>query len=257
MSYFTHAENQRILWNLVHKSPHFIPTGQPEQQEQWFRQMMNTFYMKNMPTIGAAKTSGELLVWNKRALDYLVHDLQCRKTILAGQSTILPSIQATNITTVPMASMAPTVTMAHTVNTVTTVPTAYSMTDERNQRADLEKSRFAEYQSQYMSLLAKPNIVPPMEFTVTTNEEKITNMDDLIASQIRMRETELRQIHAKREQEYPQLSKQSDNNSPLDTIRDSPPRIRFIEDTSPPSLNDTSDTDKRVSWSSVITEIAN
>lgn len=156
---FTHADNQKILWDLIQKSPFFLEYT-PANRETWFKDILADFYYKNPVQ---PKTAKELLEINKRVLSHMTKDLQNRigYTILSPEEAASANL--------------------HT----------YNVAQDRQAKEEEMKTMYSKYQTDYHSLLQTraPNAVEWNKPAVA--EEKIKNMEELIEQQIRQREMDL------------------------------------------------------------------
>jgi hypothetical protein len=158
---FFHAENQRLLFETLQKSPYFIEFSQKyaNEKEGWFVIASDKFCKTKMISVDAANDARSLLEINKQALQFMIADLKR----LLGYS------DASNPITIPM-------------------PIAYNISVERQERDDRWTKEFSSYQEEYNRLLAPP-IRPETVFSSET-DEKIKNMDELLAEQVKRRTAE-------------------------------------------------------------------
>ena len=208
---FLHIENQTLLWNSLQKSPYIVEFQQKyaAHRESWFRGIVEQFYTQwigaGRPIPTAAK---DLLEMNKHALKLMVSDLKRLLGYSASASSNNGSASA------PLAS--------------------YDMGFEKKQREDKWSSEFSQYQEEYNRILASPALprnVLPSEMT----DERITNMDELLAEHAKRREYDLSSIAAGFPQlplQPPQLPLQPQpaNDSNPVVASQSHPRLKILEE---------------------------
>lgn len=171
---FLHIENQSLLWNSLQKSPYIVEFQQKyaAHRENWFRGIIEQFYMQwigqRQPVPNTAK---DLLEMNKQALQFMVQDL---KRLLGYSSSAMES-HKNNGASIPLMS--------------------YDVAAEKKQREDKWSSEFSQYQAEYNRLLASP-VVPRSVLPSETTDERITNMDALLAEHTKRREYDLSSIAA-------------------------------------------------------------
>jgi hypothetical protein len=159
MSSFIAASNQEMLWRTIQKNSLFGQTLTQEQQPIWFREIIGNFYSE---TTNKNLTNNLLLELNKNTLRYMVHNLKQ----YASQSS----------------------------QTSQTSQTSHaSMEEPINDRLQPQSSS---YQGDYDKLQSNYNnmhqrIVPKEpDFKEKFDNEKITNMDELLQQQLKDRELE-------------------------------------------------------------------
>lgn len=154
---FTHIENQKILWEVIQKSPFFIEYSPRTSREMWFQDAFSRFYRENPLQ---PKNKVELLEANKAVLQYMTEDLKrqlgYKRETLAIEMSLHPT---------------------------------YNLEEERKAKEEREKAAYANFQTQYHQMLQTPK--PTTMRLTEQSDEKIKNMDELIQQQIRQREMDL------------------------------------------------------------------
>ena len=154
---FTHIENQKILWEVIQKSPFFIEYSPRTSRESWFQETFSRFYRENPLQ---PKTKRELLEANKSVLHYMTEDLKrqlgYKRETLAIEMSLHPT---------------------------------YNVEEEKKAKEEREKASYANFQSQYHMLLQTPK--PSTMRLTEKGDEKIKNMDELLQEQIKQREMDL------------------------------------------------------------------
>jgi len=176
---FFHAENQQILWLAIQKSPYLLEFSQKYagHKETWFQGISEQFYSQwisqNGPVPANAK---ELLEMNKRALEYFVLDL---KRLLGYHESVSD----------PLSS--------------------YNVAKEKQTREETNASKFNHYQAEYGRLLQRPAVPQNGLQSESAANQKIKNMDELLAEQAKLREMDLAAFSSK-----PTVSETKPNEQP-------------------------------------------
>jgi hypothetical protein len=159
---FFHADNQRLLYETLQKSPYFIEFSQKyaSEKEKWFLNMPGQFCAQYRTGIDETKDAKSLLEINKQALRFMVLDL---KRILGYHD---------QITATPIS--------------------VYNVSLEKASREDKWTNEFSSYQEEYNRLLAPP--VRPETAFASEKDEKIKNMDELLAEQVKRRTVEYAEL---------------------------------------------------------------
>ena len=193
---FLHIENQHILLSSLQKTPYLVEFTEkyPGYKDNWFRGIIEQFYTKWIDQGHVIpQSASELLEMNKQAIHYMIGDL---KRILGytyatleipKYSSVLPNYASYPLSTpIHASSPLPSPSPSSELNWIN----GTNVADEKKMREDHLKSQFSQYQNEYMSLLAKPNL-PTYELPQETADTKIRNMDELIMEQTRMRDMDL------------------------------------------------------------------
>jgi hypothetical protein len=154
---FFHADNQRILYETLQKSPFFMEYSQKfaGKKEQWFRSTSEQFYeSEREEDVNAAINPKSLLEINKQALRFMIADL---KRLLGYHDILAPSVPIS----------------------------VYNVSLEKASREDKWSNEYKSYQEEYNRLLAPP--VRPETAFASEMDEKIKNMDELLAEQVKRR----------------------------------------------------------------------
>lgn len=160
MSLFVSAENQELLWNLIHKNPlaqqHFTQIT-TESKEEWFKYIIRHFYTQLQHRNISVS---ELQRINQDVLLFMLNSIRDKMQTMNQQpSPTTPMQSHTNIL------------RKDTSNTI--------------------QDAFATREQEYSRLLEK---TPPKEvnFADALEEPVISNMDELVKAHIQKREHELR-----------------------------------------------------------------
>jgi len=176
MSLFISNENQNLLFEMIHKTPEIQKAfSTVDEKNTWFREVIEHFFNKLPPSI----TREVLKQVNRDALGYMVNTL---KTICLNkeQIQIQKPLQMQSLEQ-PMLSLEQQ------------PQTQYKPTKREQTLEPKEYTTFFD--------LPKPKII---DFSEKLDDDVITNMDELIEEQKRMREREL--------QEYTVLNPPPSNN---------------------------------------------
>ena len=149
--------NQQILWNTVNRIPAFMQLPLPKRELE-FKNITEYFYREHMANTPILST-------------IQLQELN-RKTILAF---LPPSPVNSTRPPLPPSTLSPPVSESNIVET----------RQEKQERAFLER------QNMYAQMTEKPNLPSPEMFKEKETDEKITNMDELIASYQKQRNLEI------------------------------------------------------------------
>lgn len=182
---FFHADNQRLLYETLQKSPYFIEFSQKyaAEKEGWFLSAPVQFYERNRADVDASINPKSLLEINQKALRFMVLDL---KRLLGYPDTTNP---ATIIT--------------------------YNVSLDKASREDRWSNEYKSYQEEYNRLLAAP-VRPETVFSAEV-DEKIKNMDELLAEQVK-----------RRTMDYAELMPPAPSNGP--SVNTGSIRLKIMED---------------------------
>ena len=155
MTGFISSKNQEMLWKTIQKNHLFGDVLTIEEQPIWFREIIGNVYHENS---GKDLKQSELLEINKNTLKYMVHDLKER---LTKQNS----------------------------NTFTN-PINEPIYDRIEPKSSSYQNEFEKLQNDYNNLHKR--IIPrEPNFKEQINDEKISNMDELIEKQLKEREIDL------------------------------------------------------------------
>jgi len=160
MTLFVHRENQEILWQNVTQSEAFQRTFSqrpPYESNEWFRNIIQMFYQESVRQ--RIETRPALVEFNRQVLRFMLQDLSQRVTAQKPSNPLLNDRMIT-----------------HNLQ-----PSGMESKEEMHAR------EFAQRQREYDALLKRPE-PPAPQFGDTVKDEVITNMDELIQQQLRMRE---------------------------------------------------------------------
>ena len=158
MSLFVTAENQELLWNLIHKNPlaqqHFMQIT-TESKEEWFKYVIRHFYTQHERR---NLTVPELQRINQDVLVFMLNSIRDKMQTMNHQPPTAPMQSHTNVL------------RKDTSNTI--------------------QDAFATREQEYSRLIEKKP-PPDVKFTDTLDEPIISNMDELVKAHLKQREQEL------------------------------------------------------------------
>ena len=212
---FQHPDNQSLLWQTLQKSPYLVEFSQKYSghKDNWFRtlseQLASQISRGDEPSDAAS-----LLKLNKHVLQVMIADL---KRLLGYNELNKPNITVANTikdmsaTRYDAPSVAATYHVAPSVATYNVAPAAtynvapaatyhvapaatynvapaatYQISIEKQEREDKWNAEFNSYQAEYNRLLSSPAL-PENVFSSGVADEKIKNMDELLAEQVKKR----------------------------------------------------------------------
>jgi len=162
MALFIQPENQNILWEMVNKTPlcnTVFPSGSQNEKQIWFKRIIEDFYKRIPPNI----SRNELYKINRDVLAAMVKNLGELSISTVKQNTIDRGI--------------------------------FSRLDINN-TIETKKTDFEIRQAQYTNMfeIQKPK---PIDFSEKLDDDVITNMNELIENQRKIRELDLQQFAPK------------------------------------------------------------
>jgi hypothetical protein len=175
MSSFVHPENQRIIWNIVNKNIYvndFFQINTHVSKEQWFRSIIEKFYMQNE---GRNLSIDELNMLNKDVLTFMVKSIH----------SIPPQNKPQDTPPVIASTPAPTPITNYQIQTPPYVPN--NIGEQTNREFEHKKQ---EYEGMYAR--QKPD---EMDFKEKHDDSIIENMDELINNHISEREKQIKELH--------------------------------------------------------------
>ena len=177
MSLFISPENQEMLWKTIQKNPLFGEVLTQEQQPLWFREIIGNFYTDNKKSLSTV----ELLELNKNTLRYMVHNLKEKNTNIDGNRFNNPINEPIN--------------------------------DRVEPKSVSYQNEFEKLQNDYNAIHKR---VVPQEpkFNEDIDDEKISNMDELIKQQLKERELDV----MPKPQIQPNTSVKEDTREPKNNI---------------------------------------
>lgn len=168
MNLYIHQENQQMLWDIMNKISmvnHFFKAYPPEQKERWFKSVIQMFYEKYA---GKNITYNELQQINQETISYILNSIQ-EKTHPAR----------------PIAE--PTPSFAYQPPAL-----AQPIPPRQDSKEAFLNKQFEVRQKEYTSMFDKP---PPEQpnFTEKLEDTAISNMEELIQQQRRLRALDIQQ----------------------------------------------------------------
>jgi hypothetical protein len=149
MSLYVTPENQKLLWNTLHKSPLIMQVFSPnqnQQKEQWFKSIIEGFFNQyRFKTL----SKRDLQQLNQ---DTLSHMMQKLRDYLSKNSlkTVIESTSSINTPPIP-----------------------------QNNRQDIFNNQFQQRQKDYEQMQEK-KAPDAIDFRDKVNDEPISNMDELL-----------------------------------------------------------------------------
>lgn len=179
MSALIHPENQKIIWNIVNSNIYvndFFQKHTHVSKEQWFRSIIEKFYMQNE---GKNLSIDELNHLNKDVLTFMVKSIHS----IPVQSTPPESPQMSQQTLDPYDNQ----TQMNYSQQIQTPPYVPNNIGEQNNK------QFEEKRLEYERMYAKP-VPNPVDFKEKETDTIIENMDELINKHMTEREQQLKEI---------------------------------------------------------------
>jgi hypothetical protein len=171
MTLYIHAENQKLLWNIMNKLPLITDFFEPypqEHKEQWFKSVIQLFYDKYKTR---RLQLNDLHQLNQETIAYIVQTIR-EKTQAQPQYT-QPQYTQPQYT-----------------------PSSPDNIENRQERVDKKQDQihqqFTARQNEYTSMFNKPT-PPEVNFRETEADTAISNMDELIRQHMAQREFEMKQ----------------------------------------------------------------
>jgi len=176
MALYVHPENQEILWNIMNQNPYLnsmLSYQSPEQKQEWFKGIIQTFYQQN-----SHKTldKSQLNQLNKDTLTYMI-----------SYAKAIPSPSTMESSYLTQKNQRTVETFQPKIATPPIVP---------DNRADIFNQQFTARQKEYETMLDKK---PPAEpdFKEPDADGVISNMDELIKRHMEERDAQLQQYAPK------------------------------------------------------------
>ena len=179
MSAFVHPENQKIIWNIVNSNIYvndFFQKHTHVSKEQWFRSIIEKFYMQNE---GKNITMDELNTLNRDVLTFMVKSIHS----IPVQPTPPESPQ---ISQQPIGPYTNQPDMNYSPQIQTPPYVANNMGEQNNKE-------FEEKRLEYERMHAKP-VPEPVDFKEKETDTIIENMDELINKHMTEREQQLKEL---------------------------------------------------------------
>ena len=193
MSALVHPENQKIIWNIVNSNIYvneFFQAHSHVSKEQWFRSIIEKFYMQNE---GRNLSVNELNLLNKDVLTFMVKSIH--------SIPVQPEAPQHSPPTNTFDQQPPTNTFNQRPLTNTfdqQPPTNYPSQIQTppyvpNTIGEETNKQFEEKKHEYEQMYAKP-MPDEVDFKEKDKDTIIENMDELINVHIREREKQLKEL---------------------------------------------------------------
>ena len=179
MSALVHPENQKIIWNIVNSNIYvndFFQKHTHVSKEQWFRSIIEKFYMQNE---GKNLSMDELNNLNKDVLTFMVKSIHS----IPVQTTPPESPQISQQPIDPYTNQQQT----NYSPQIQTPPYVANNMGEQNNK------EFEEKRLEYERMHAKP-VPEPVDFKEKETDTIIENMDELINKHMTEREQQLKEL---------------------------------------------------------------
>jgi hypothetical protein len=176
MSALVHPENQKIIWNIVNSNIYvndFFQTHTHVSKEQWFRSIIEKFYLQNE---GRNLSMEELNLLNKDVLTFMVKSIHSIPVQSPPQE---PRQQVPD----PYAPSSQT-NYSPQIQTPPYVP---------NNIGEQTNQQFEDKRQEYAQMYAKP-VPEEVDFKEKEKDTIIENMDELINKHISEREQQMKEL---------------------------------------------------------------
>lgn len=176
MSALVHPENQKIIWNIVNSNIYvndFFQTHSHVSKEQWFRSIIEKFYLQNE---SRNLSMDELNLLNKDVLTFMVKSIH---SIPAQSPSQEPQQQVPD----PYSPSSQT-NYSSQIQTPPHVP---------NNIGEQTNQQFEDKRQEYAQMYAKP-VPEKVDFKEKEKDTIIENMDELITKHISEREQQMKEL---------------------------------------------------------------
>lgn len=176
MSALVHPENQKIIWNIVNSNIYvndFFQTHSHVSKEQWFRSIIEKFYLQNE---SKNLSMEELNLLNKDVLTFMVKSIHS----IPAQS---PPVESQQQVPDPYAPSSQT-NYSPQIQTPPYVP---------NNIGEQTNQQFEDKRQEYAQMYAKP-VPEEVDFKEKDKDTIIENMDELINKHISEREQQMKEL---------------------------------------------------------------
>ena len=193
MSALVHPENQKIIWNIVNNNIYvneFFQTHSNVSKEQWFRSIIEKFYMQNE---GRNLSVHELNLLNKDVLTFMVKSIHSIPMQPEAPQHPPPSNtfdQRPPSNTFDQRSLANTFDQRPPSNYPSQIQTPPYVPNTIGEETN---KQFEEKKHEYEQMNAKP-IPEEVDFKEKDKDTIIENMDELINVHIQEREKQLKEL---------------------------------------------------------------
>jgi hypothetical protein len=187
MSLYVSAENQTLLWTIIHKNQlaeqYFLKIS-GNQKANWFKSIIQLFYIQHQ---NRNLNIHELQQINRDTLSYMVNYIRERISVIKDPDVM---------TSVPLPNSGPG-------------PASVPLPAQDNPRPVNKQTMFTEQfnvrQKEYENMFEK-KAPEKIDFAENIDDQPISNMDELIRTHMKQREDELR-IYAPRPEISPDLER--------------------------------------------------
>lgn len=176
MSALVHPENQKIIWNIVNSNIYvndFFQTHTHVSKEQWFRSIIEKFYLQNE---SRNLSMEELNLLNKDVLTFMVKSIH---SIPVKSPPVEPQQQVPD----PYAPSSRT-NYSPQIQTPPYVP---------NNIGEQTNQQFEDKRQEYAQMYAKP-VPEEVDFKEKEKDTIIENIDELITKHISEREQQMKEL---------------------------------------------------------------
>jgi hypothetical protein len=179
MSLFIHAENQKLLWETINKSPLLLQhpkfNTNPNQKSEWFREIVKQVYYSIPAYETRNLTRDELQQYNRSAI-----------------KTMLASLNGGGGVGGPPASAYPNNPVGQPARPVSILKEPVTEFSRNMVKKNEFQEQFSNRQKEYETMFQKP-LPKEINFSEDLDDGVITNMEELIQKQKRQREMEISQ----------------------------------------------------------------
>lgn len=182
MSLYIHKSNQELLWNTIHKTT-LIELLDENRRKTWFRAIVELFHNKHKH-IHDVFTLQKI---NRETIQYMMKELSYLQSLqeTPESSTSIQNIPLTELLGGLKQQTREPEHRPYQMNE--SVGMYVSREEEQTRKQEMYNTAFEEKQREYRMLQQRPP-VPEVNFTEKTEDEPITNMDELIEQQRKERE---------------------------------------------------------------------
>jgi len=186
MSLYIHQENQKLIWDSIHKVPQFqsFEKTEPGNQELWFREIIQQFYESNKFKLLSIE---ELQQLNRDTISYMLQDLDNQMTKKETPSSYSGFSSSFN-------EMSPVNQEKQMIPFSSTMPmqnTEYTRDAILEKKQEQINQQFTTRQQEYGNML---KTTPNREIDFRANmkeDEPMENIDKLIQDKMKQREYDL------------------------------------------------------------------
>jgi len=169
MSLYILPENQTLIWNTISKVSNF---QKKEQKQQWFRNIIQSFYDNSNPNIGVQ----ELRTLNKETIQYMIKDLKHNSNSVSYRGFSSNNFFPNN-----------------SLDANTMESRDYLMEQKKGEI----NNKFEGRQQEYGSMLQRPK-VEEIDFSEKKQDDiPLENIDSLLQKQMKEREYDIQPLQTK------------------------------------------------------------